>query len=152
LIEIIVAKEIEMEENGVACAENEKRCRMRIVVVCIGDELLKGFTVNTNLTELGAALLEIGLAPAESVIIPDSSQAIADELNRQLASGTDVTIFSGGLGPTLDDLTKQTIAKTLGLSLEIDDGVLRNLSEYWNRRGKPLPATAENQALVKTGA
>ncbi|MCK5845261.1 MAG: CinA family protein, partial [Victivallales bacterium] len=127
---------------------------MRLTMICVGDELLKGFTVNTNLTELGAALLEEGIVPAEAVVIPDTRESIALELERQLASETDVIVFSGGLGPTLDDLTKQVVAETLGLRLEVNDEVLTKLAEYWKRRGSgtSLPTTAENQALVPKGA
>ena len=125
---------------------------MRIAIVCIGDELLKGFTVNTNLTDLGTALMGIGLSPEISVTIPDTQTAIAKELSRQLETGMDIIIFSGGLGPTLDDLTKQVIAKELGLSLEINEDVMEKLREYWKRRGSKLPSIASNQALVPEGA
>ena len=125
---------------------------MKIAVVCIGDELLKGFTINTNLTDLGTALMQIGLSPELSVTIPDNQAAIAGELNRLLTDDMDIIIFSGGLGPTLDDLTKQVIAKELGLALEVDDGVMDQLKKYWKKRGAPLPDIATNQALVPVGA
>ena len=126
--------------------------RLKIAVVCIGDELLKGFTVNTNLTDMGKTLLQYGYVINNAVVIPDIKEVIEENMRTLLKGGMDVIIFSGGLGPTVDDLTKPAIAEACGLKLVRNNKIAEDLESYWKHRGKKMPDTVMNQALVPEGA
>ena len=86
---------------------------MSIAVICTGTELLKGSAVNTNLAFLGRELAAAGLPASLEITVGDH----ADELIRAIAEGlhvADTLIISGGLGPTTDDLTLDTVAHQQG--------------------------------------
>ena len=89
---------------------------MHIALICTGDELLKGATVNTNLAFLGGKLLEIGIIPEVSLEIPDSREAIREALDYAF-SKADTVLLSGGLGPTDDDRTKSAVGEWFGVPL-----------------------------------
>ena len=91
---------------------------MKIGVLCIGDELLKGAVINTNLAYMGQKLLELGIIPELSLEVPDRPEDVVRGLD-YVMSRADFIITSGGLGPTADDLTKPSIAKHLGYPLEL---------------------------------
>ena len=82
---------------------------LKIAVICIGDELLKGSTVNTNLTFIGERLTREGAPPVFAQEVPDTEAGISGALDRALAEA-DCIITTGGLGPTADDVTKEYIA------------------------------------------
>lgn len=126
--------------------------QLKIAVIGIGDELLKGFTVNTNLSDIGHTMTQAGLMIHESAIIPDKPEAIVEMIERLFKHGSDIIITSGGLGPTLDDLTKQTIAESLGLALQNDEGIIESLKKYWGARDLPMPDSVLSQGLIPEGA
>jgi nicotinamide-nucleotide amidase len=126
--------------------------RLKIAVVCIGDELLKGFTVNTNLSDMGATLLKNGFTIDNAIVIPDKKDVIQKTLHSLLKSGIDVVIFSGGLGPTVDDLTKPAVAEACGVKLIMNNKIASEIKSYWNRRDKRMPPSVINQALIPEGA
>lgn len=76
---------------------------MKIGFLCIGDELLKGAVVNTNLAYMGQKLLELGIIPELSLEVPDRPEEVVRGLD-YVMSRADFIITSGGLGPTADDL------------------------------------------------
>ena len=81
----------------------EYACIMKIGVLCIGDELLKGAVINTNLAYMGQKLLELGIIPELSLEVPDRPEEVVRGLD-YVMSRADFIITSGGLGPTADDL------------------------------------------------
>ena len=89
---------------------------MKIALLCIGDELLKGATVNTNLAFIGTKLLEQGLTLDHALEIPDQGSAITEAVKNAL-TGCDIVLTTGGLGPTADDMTKEYIARLFGMPL-----------------------------------
>ncbi|MBN1865260.1 MAG: nicotinamide-nucleotide amidohydrolase family protein [Victivallales bacterium] len=123
-----------------------------IRVVCIGNELLKGFTVNTNLADIGRMLTGEGLLIKESLTISDSPEEIVQKLDMILKSGCDVVVTTGGLGPTKDDLTKKAVADYFSLPMVEDAGVRRHIEGYWTARNCPMPESVLVQALVPKGA
>ena len=125
---------------------------MELCLICIGDELLKGATVNTNMAFIGESLLEIGIIPKYSLVVPDSRQPILDALDDAL-SKSDFIITTGGLGPTADDITKEVVAEKFGLRLHEDGEIAAGLVHYWDslKRGI-MPSRILNQALVPEGA
>ena len=126
--------------------------RLRIAVICIGDELLKGFTVNTNLTDIGTELIQNGLLIESASVIPDNTEMIKQNISSMLNSGMDIIILTGGLGPTVDDLTKAAVADLFKLQLVMNDEVIEQLKKYWKNRNRVMPNKVMNQALVPEGA
>lgn len=124
---------------------------MDIRIICVGDELLSGDTVNTNLAFIGARLAQIGLAVSEEHCVPDDEAGILRVLG--LCRDADVIVVVGGLGPTRDDLTRPTVAKYLGRSLQLDEQVRAGIEAYLGLRARIMPSDALNiQAQVPAGA
>ena len=126
---------------------------LKIAVICIGDELLKGSTVNTNLAFIGERLTQEGAPPVFAQEVPDTEAGISGALERALAEA-DCIITTGGLGPTADDVTKEYIARRLGLRLEEDSGTAIRIRQFWKMRhhAEEIPSRVFNQALVPVGA
>ena len=82
-------------------------------IIAIGDELLNGFTIDTNTQWLKEELSKSNSVVLKSIVIPDSESSILNELKESLKQKYDFIIVSGGLGPTHDDITKKTLAKSL---------------------------------------
>lgn len=125
---------------------------MRVSVLCIGDELLKGSTVNTNLAFIGQKLLETGIIPQIAIETADRKEDILEALEFAL-SKAETVICSGGLGPTADDITKETIAARFGYPLVENGEVAAAISRHWHKlkRGD-MPSRFLNQALVPADA
>ena len=125
---------------------------MKIALLCVGDELLKGATLNTNLSFIGSKLLEQGLTLDHALEIRDNGGAIADAVKTALTT-CDIVITSGGLGPTADDMTKEYIARLFSLPLEQDGSVVFSIRRYWKQRhaGEPTGRVL-NQSLIPKGS
>ena len=85
-------------------------------ILCVGTELLMGNTVNTNAAFLARGLAEAGLNLYHQTVVGDNPERLREAVELAL-SRADVLITTGGLGPTYDDLTKETIAITMGREL-----------------------------------
>lgn len=124
----------------------------RIEVVTIGDELLLGFTIDSNAAHLARALASIGMHVVRRTTVGDAADAIADAV-REALDRTGAVITTGGLGPTSDDLTKPSIAAIFGRAMELDEAHLRWMAERWQKRfNRPLPAANRQQAMIPAGA
>ena len=125
---------------------------MKIALLCIGDELLKGSTVNTNLAFIGDRLLANGIIPELSLEIPDRRDDILRALDYAF-SRADTVITSGGLGPTADDLTKESVAEWFGLPMIRRPEAERAIREYWGRiSSSAAPIHWTRQAEIPEGA
>ena len=124
---------------------------MKIGFLTIGTEILLGDTVNTNLTNLGKRLHDNGFKLDKDITISDQQDEINNALNF-LLKDCDVVITSGGLGPTEDDITKETISESLSLELELDDDHLEWMKERWKARGLIMPDTNIKQAYIPVGS
>jgi molybdenum cofactor synthesis domain-containing protein len=100
---------------------------MEVALVCVGDELLAGDTVNTNAAWLGERLTERGVDVERVTVVPDRVEEIARTVNEDRAR-YDAVVVTGGLGPTHDDLTMAGVAAAVGRSLEANDAVLQRLT------------------------
>ena len=126
--------------------------RTSLELITIGDELLLGFTIDTNAAHLARALAAIGMHIDRRTTVGDDAdqiaRAVGDALDR-----TGAVITTGGLGPTSDDLTKQSIAALFGRGMHVDDEHLAWMEDRWLKRfNRPLPATNRNQAMIPDGA
>ncbi len=126
---------------------------MKVEVVTIGNELLLGFTVDTNAAHLARELAEIGVEITRRSTVGDSASDIAAAV-REALDRSDGVITTGGLGPTSDDMTKPSIAALFGRELIRDEAVVQSLHERWARmrRKGPIPESNYGQAMIPEGA
>ncbi|MEO7713612.1 MAG: competence/damage-inducible protein A [Gemmatimonadaceae bacterium] len=126
---------------------------MRIEVVTIGDELLLGFTIDTNAAHLARELAGLGVEIVRRTTCGDSADSIGAAVGEALERA-DGVITTGGLGPTSDDLTKPSIAALFGREMVLDAAHLAWMRERWATRwpDKPMPASNAQQAMVPVGA
>lgn len=120
---------------------------MRAAVITVGDEILIGQVVNTNASYLSSVLSSIGIPVEKVITVGDDSRAILNEF-RSTHKKYDVTIVTGGLGPTHDDITKTCISKFFRSKLVEDSGTLRKIKQIFRRRRMPMPKVNYEQALI----
>jgi len=125
---------------------------VRLELVTIGDELLLGFTVDTNAAFMARELAAIGVEIVRRATCGDEPDAIAEAVGDALRR-TGAVITTGGLGPTSDDRTKESIAALFGRRMRLDADILARLEQRWAERFKqPLPAPNRQQAMIPEGA
>ena len=100
-----------------------------VCVIAIGDELLNGFTLDTNTQWVKEKLSKTEAVVVKSTIVPDNELLIVDELANSLMKEYDFIIISGGLGPTHDDITKKTLSDFLKLPLLYNQNYLEDLKK-----------------------
>jgi len=120
-------------------------------ILCVGTELLLGDIVNTNAAFLSTQLAELGISVYKHICVGDNPERLSAALRTALEE-TDLVITSGGLGPTYDDLTKETIAKELGLELELHTPSLEKIKSYFERTGRVMTENNIKQAMIPRGA
>lgn len=123
---------------------------MRIELVNTGDELLLGDTINTNAAWLGQQIAALGFMVSRHLVVSDG--AVIKDAMAEAASRSDVVLVSGGLGPTNDDLTRESIAELLGLPLELNEGIKSHLEAFFAKRNRTMSASNLKQAMVPRGA
>jgi nicotinamide-nucleotide amidase len=125
---------------------------MELELVTIGNELLLGFTLDTNAAELATALHEAGARLVRSTTVADGPDAIRDAVREGLAR-TGFVITTGGLGPTRDDVTKKVVADLYDAPLELDTAYLEELRQRFERLGRgPMSEKNRTQAEIPRGA
>ena len=120
---------------------------MKAYLISIGDELLIGQTINTNVALIGNLISDNNISIVKSTVIGDDVKVILDEL--ELASGrADLIICTGGLGPTHDDVTRNAFVQYFKTELVHNDDVLEDIKSMLKRRGRELKKSHEDQAMV----
>lgn len=115
-------------------------------ILAIGDELATGAALDTNTQWLADRLTEAGVTVREHVTVADDGRTLSDAF-RRLAAACDVVVATGGLGPTEDDLTRESLASAFGQKL-VEDGAARaRIEAYFQRAGRPMPEANRVQAL-----
>ena len=120
---------------------------MHTEIISIGTELLMGETVDTNSSYLGAELAKLGIALRWATKVGDDPDLLFEVLDRAWQR-SDVTLTTGGLGPTSDDLTRETTARVLGEEMVVKDELLDHLKGLFAGRGAPMPDTNIKQATL----
>ncbi len=120
-------------------------------ILCVGTELLLGDIVNTNAAYLSRRLAALGICVYHQSVVGDSPERLTEALKLAL-SRADLVITSGGLGPTYDDLTRETVAACFSLPLEKDEQVLKQIQNYFARTGRTMTPNNNRQAMVPRGA
>ena len=125
----------------------------RVELITIGDELLLGFTVDTNSAHISRALAAAGIEVVRRTTVSDEAEAIAQAV-REALDRTGAVITTGGLGPTSDDLTKPAIARIFGREMRMDEEIASLLEKRWRARfpNSVFPKTNRSQAEVPEGA
>jgi nicotinamide-nucleotide amidase len=126
---------------------------VKVEIVTIGDELLLGFTVDTNAAHIARELGEIGVSIPWRSSVGDNAQAVAEAVRNGL-DRTGAVITTGGLGPTSDDLTKPAIAELFGREMYHEESVADAIRARWAglRRSGKIPESNFTQALIPRGA
>ncbi len=120
-------------------------------IVSIGNEILAGWTVDTNTAYLCGELLRIGIPVVSTYTVGDELDAIAQKLNLAGADA-DIILVTGGLGPTDDDLTRQGFAEFLGVELQLQNELLEQIQNRFAKRNWQMPAKNKIQAYIPAGA
>ncbi|HAU33124.1 competence/damage-inducible protein A [Lysinibacillus sp. FSL M8-0216] len=124
---------------------------MNAEILAVGSELLLGQITNTNARFISNQLSELGINVFYHTVVGDNAKRLEQAIE-VAESRADLIIFSGGLGPTKDDLTKETIARHLGVSLEFDEVALTYIEQFFAKRGRPMTENNRKQALILAGS
>jgi competence/damage-inducible protein CinA-like protein len=125
---------------------------MHLELVTIGDELLLGYTIDTNAAHLARELASIGVSIARRATVGDDAAEIASAVKDAL-DRTGAVITTGGLGPTSDDRTRPAIAELFGRELVPDEERWDALRALWKERGRgEIPIANRTQIMIPRGA
>jgi nicotinamide-nucleotide amidase len=116
-------------------------------IISVGNELLIGDTVNTNASEIGSFLTGLGFNVKRISTLPDIYDPLRNEISTSLQEA-DLTIITGGLGPTHDDITKIVVFDIFGGSMVTNDQVKKHIEAIFEKRGFVISAANLEQAMV----
>jgi nicotinamide-nucleotide amidase len=123
---------------------------MYVEILCTGDEILSGKTVNTNYSYIASRLAEAGLAVRWGTVVGDDRAALLAAF--RAAARADAVIVNGGLGPTVDDLSQEVAAEACGARLVLNEEWLARMEAYYRKRNRMMPPTNRKQAMLPEGA
>lgn len=124
---------------------------MRVEILCTGDEILTGKTVNTNYSHIARRLVDVGLDVQWGTTVGDDRDSLLTAF-RQAGERADAVIVNGGLGPTVDDLSQEVAAQAAGVDLVLSDYWMKRMEESYARRGRIMPANNRKQAMLPADA
>lgn len=120
-------------------------------IIAAGSEMLTPFRQDTNSLYLTAGLNDIGISVGFKTIVGDSLEHLTGAARNAL-SRADIVLFSGGLGPTEDDLTREAAAAALGIGMQRDNAIITALHTRFAERRIPMPPNNAKQADILDGA
>jgi len=124
---------------------------MRLEIICTGDEVLTGKTVNTNFSYMSQKLSDVGLSVRWETTVGDDRESLLQAF--QLASQrADAVIVNGGLGPTIDDLSQEVAAQAAGVELVLNEEWLVRMEDFFRRRSRVMPPNNQKQAMLPVTA
>jgi nicotinamide-nucleotide amidase len=124
---------------------------VRAVILSIGSELVTGLSLDTHSADIARVCSALGIEVVRHETVDDDAPAIA-AVFRRAAAAADFVIATGGLGPTLDDCTREALAEAMGVALEMNAEALAHLEGWSKTRGKPLSDSNRRQAMLPRGA
>jgi nicotinamide-nucleotide amidase len=124
---------------------------MRVEILCTGDEILTGKTVNTNYSHIARRLVEVGLGVHWGTTVGDDRESLLKAFH-QAGERADAVIVNGGLGPTVDDLSQEIAAQACGVELVLSDYWMKRMEESYARRGRVMPPNNVKQAMLPANA
>ena len=120
-------------------------------LIVIGDEILSGRTKDKNIGYIADHLTAIGIQMREVRVVADEEAEIVDAVNA-LRKRYDYLFTTGGIGPTHDDITADSIAKASGVGIDVDERALGSMLAYFQRRGVELTPARMRMARIPFGA
>lgn len=124
---------------------------MKVSILSVGTEILLGQIANTNAQFISKTFNELGSSIMRHVAVGDNPSRLERAIQEEMATH-DVVILTGGLGPTEDDLTKQTVANVLGRGLETNKEAMEFIEQYFKNENRPMTPNNKQQALVIEGS
>jgi nicotinamide-nucleotide amidase len=124
---------------------------MNACIVAVGSEMLTPFRVDTNSLLITERLNEIGYDVRLKAVVADDIDELARVIDGALG-WADLIVITGGLGPTEDDITRDAVARVLGVPCDLNDDVVARLRARFARRGMTMPENNRRQAMVPRGA
>lgn len=120
---------------------------MNAEIIAVGSELLMGQIANTNAKYITSRLSSLGINVHFHTVVGDNSSRLTEALKIAF-SRCECVILTGGLGPTYDDMTKETVASFFNLSLSCDDRALSEIEDYFKSRGRVMTDSNKKQAYL----
>jgi len=124
---------------------------MKAEIIAVGSELLTPDRVDTNSLFLTEELNKLGIEVVRKSVVGDNRDTLSAAFKEALER-VELVIASGGLGPTEDDLTRETIAELLGRKLQLNDAILQYIEGRFRQLGREMPPVNVRQAMVPEGA
>jgi nicotinamide-nucleotide amidase len=124
---------------------------MNAEIIAVGSELLTPYRLDTNSLWLTDELNKIGIRVIQKTVVGDSREEMRSCFRHAL-DRADLIIASGGLGPTDDDRTRETVAELLGRKLHMNEAIVREIQERFRRFARTMPEINKRQAMVPEGA
>lgn len=124
---------------------------MTAEILAVGTEILLGDITNTNARYLAMELASLGITILHQSVIGDNADRLSEAVRTALQR-SDILITTGGLGPTGDDITRETVAAVLGIPLRSDHNSIVRMRDYFARTGRPMSDTNLKQAMIPEGA
>lgn len=124
---------------------------MSAEIICVGTELLLGDILNSNAQFIAQQLAQLGIPHYYQTVVGDNPERLKRVIEIA-ASRVEILIFTGGLGPTPDDLTCETIADYFGVPLIEDPEIIEDIREKFTQRGRVMSPSNRKQALIPQGA
>ena len=120
-------------------------------ILCVGTELLLGDIINTNAAYLSLRLAELGISVYHQSVVGDNPARLKAAFSLALER-TDLVLVTGGLGPTCDDITRETAAELFGKELQLREDILDEIKGYFASTGRKMTDNNKRQAMVPEGA
>ena len=120
-------------------------------VLAVGTEILIGDIVNTDAAYISKGLASLGISQYRQTVVGDNGERLKTAVSEAL-SRSELLIMTGGLGPTYDDITKETAASLMGKKLVLNEDSLRRIKSYFERRGKIMTENNVKQAMMPEDA
>ncbi len=120
-------------------------------VLVIGDEILSGRTKDVNIGYIAETFTRLGIGLREARVVADDRDAIVAAV-RELRARYTYLVTTGGIGPTHDDITAESIAAALGVGIDVDERALALMKPYYERRGLELTPSRLRMARIPHGA
>ncbi|MGL5677138.1 MAG: competence/damage-inducible protein A [Cellulosilyticaceae bacterium] len=124
---------------------------MQIEIIAIGDEVVKGYTVNTNASYIAKRLQDLGMNSVRHTAVCDDEKSIKEVVEASLKR-SDLLFVIGGLGPTEDDLTKEAVCGCMGKELVLYEDIFKGIQQYFAQSGRTTPLNNKKQAYFPEDA
>ncbi|MCG3217372.1 MAG: competence damage-inducible protein A [Candidatus Heimdallarchaeota archaeon] len=132
--------------------KKQSKNQLTAELIFLGNELLIGHTVNTNLTEIAKELNLLSIKVVRSTTVIDDVTHGKNVIRESLNRAPDIIIIGGGLGPTYDDIQLQTLASALNIKIEINSEALNQVSNYYDQMGFELTEARKKMAYLPSGS